>query len=1091
MDFAQFGSEMTREQEMISTKKRLDSFRFNRSSGPIASAPLSPTSSVGRPHSRHGSVSSVSFSTSTSANSLLTTSAQSSIPSSDSRPSSLVGRPRPSSHHRRRSSVSTRVESAEMMGVNLPDLPSSSSDDNINFGDKDSVRRRALQALEGRNDLGSYNNIVEIPDFTSQGLLQKPSDRELKLPMSSPSFGIPSSLSGKRDSFGKFLSSASSLKDQLHTLMEEEEEEEENGIESTSAFDREPNSSSACEDKAGSPGLDMHHVSQRLPSRNLDIPDMSKTLVSVSSRHRPANLTLRPLSLIHSASNPSLPITSLTPNLRAGLRPFSLTPQPDSHLASGSESIDMKTANHVGKQTSDLHSTSSSISSSTSVSGSFPSTSPCPKRQSSISYIRSGSTQSQPTSFTFASLPTPGATPTSERRQSASSISSFGSPNGQDRRTASEDMFLHQSHASLLARIAELEHALLSRSRSRPSSMHSDSSADASHPPPDEMLQLVADLKSERDELNRDIDGWRQRVKDLEHTKTLLGHEKAVLERRLEAEKREAWLRDEKLSLLEMEKGTLSRQLKTKEEDLSSVSRRLESSQAQLRQAVLECRSLKEDAQVAKRQLAEAQALIEARKDTEAELARLREALAAEQNYRRNLIAQLDAAGILATPKATDDLATSNSSRMVNYNQSRGNGLGFQSVDSSCTTVDADEDSQQLLRAPFTLKAVEEETSSCSTSLSDDEDELARYEDEDDLDLSFASPTRSMSSANSDDDLPRSLAHLRLAANSTPVPSGFGNGLASSPRSLSSTPSPTTSPCPTPIPPLMPEVRSSEHVKNASLSKTWTFPRGGQATTPRPPHEEVDRFFECLEDVESQLSAARCSMDNRSIFSQRLQFNNVEDEDFPPFVLPAQKTVQDSVHSLLDVVLEEDEDILHFDAANSRRKPSFPISVTEDSSSRMASPIFEDHVHTNSVPFVFPQMKAQRSECKPAPVQSRNEHSDMNGFRVPDRPSVVAPPQSSVRRSAPPSRIPPPSPPMFIQAKTSGLGASPSPPKRKPVPAPTVNVVPASPSRIKPLGVAVGSPQRTKKPVPQLVHGSTFIPHLKNTSRLAHSSLSS
>lgn len=65
-----------------------------------------------------------------------------------------------------------------MMGITLPELPTSSSDDNINFGDKDSVRRRALQALEGRNDLGSYNNTVEIPELTNQVVPQKPFERE-------------------------------------------------------------------------------------------------------------------------------------------------------------------------------------------------------------------------------------------------------------------------------------------------------------------------------------------------------------------------------------------------------------------------------------------------------------------------------------------------------------------------------------------------------------------------------------------------------------------------------------------------------------------------------------------------------------------------------------------------------------------------------------------------------------------------------------------------------------------------------------------------------------------------------------------------
>jgi hypothetical protein len=50
------------------------------------------------------------------------------------------------------------------MGVALPELPVSHSDDNINLGDKDSVRRRALWALEGKPDV-PYSK-VEIPELS-------------------------------------------------------------------------------------------------------------------------------------------------------------------------------------------------------------------------------------------------------------------------------------------------------------------------------------------------------------------------------------------------------------------------------------------------------------------------------------------------------------------------------------------------------------------------------------------------------------------------------------------------------------------------------------------------------------------------------------------------------------------------------------------------------------------------------------------------------------------------------------------------------------------------------------------------------------
>jgi hypothetical protein len=52
-----------------------------------------------------------------------------------------------------------------MMGVSLPDLPPSASEDNINLGEKDSIRRRALWALEGKPDV-SYSK-VEIPELST------------------------------------------------------------------------------------------------------------------------------------------------------------------------------------------------------------------------------------------------------------------------------------------------------------------------------------------------------------------------------------------------------------------------------------------------------------------------------------------------------------------------------------------------------------------------------------------------------------------------------------------------------------------------------------------------------------------------------------------------------------------------------------------------------------------------------------------------------------------------------------------------------------------------------------------------------------
>lgn len=71
--------------------------------------------------------------------------------------------------------MSTRHESAEMMGISLPSLPQSNSDDNINLGDKDSIRRRALWTLEGKTDVGSFSKVA-IPELGTPEVEKKPFD---------------------------------------------------------------------------------------------------------------------------------------------------------------------------------------------------------------------------------------------------------------------------------------------------------------------------------------------------------------------------------------------------------------------------------------------------------------------------------------------------------------------------------------------------------------------------------------------------------------------------------------------------------------------------------------------------------------------------------------------------------------------------------------------------------------------------------------------------------------------------------------------------------------------------------------------------
>jgi len=55
------------------------------------------------------------------------------------------------------------------MGVTITELPAPSPD-NMSFGDKDSIRRRALLALEGHRDFDTNTTSVkvEIPQFDDE-----------------------------------------------------------------------------------------------------------------------------------------------------------------------------------------------------------------------------------------------------------------------------------------------------------------------------------------------------------------------------------------------------------------------------------------------------------------------------------------------------------------------------------------------------------------------------------------------------------------------------------------------------------------------------------------------------------------------------------------------------------------------------------------------------------------------------------------------------------------------------------------------------------------------------------------------------------
>ncbi|CAL1702073.1 unnamed protein product [Somion occarium] len=771
---------------------------------------------------------------------------------------SSLGSSKRNSHHRRRSSVSTRHESAEMMGIALPAIPVS-SDDNINLGDKDSIRRRALWTLEGKTDVGTFSK-VDIPEIDTPECPQRPFEFPTK-PSYPPGVGAGfggglSSIMGNkrdRDSFGKFMSSSGSI-EQLGTLLEEEEEEEDNNVTMTSS-----------------------------PVEEVAEPTVVVTTPSPAPvRHRPASLNLKPLALASSQalSYGDLPTPSPSPNVRSGLRSLTLTTNPDP----SEETVQFGSSNRKRHSMMVTSTTSASatlarrpsLNISSDVQSTVPSSTPI--RRTSISYH--SSSDSGPL-MNFG-LPTPDMTPISEKRYSSSSMDSDysrASSRGSRPLSVTEQHFLFQAHQTLVQRISDLERALSARPRSRPQSYASDVSAQ-SEPPSDEMLQLIADLKSERDELKRDVDGWRARLADSEKQ---LG----VLMRRVENERRDAWVARERVGLLEIEKSTLQKTIEEKTAWGEDGWNKYHDARSELDNVRQECMSL--------------QIQVQQHSECPNELSAVQEALRSERSRREELERELEVAGLLATPTPRTfeykGLPSKPVSASVSRPFARRGGLGFRSIDSAGSFTDV-ESLDGTDRPHFELKAVQEEDETDSrddaTDCSDNDNELAGYEDEDENDAYAFNSSSSASSLGSIQDMHRQV-NVHSEEDSFDVPP-----LTASSRCNSTSPSPLPSPEP-------------GHVRRASLSKTWTFPLKAEVPYERE-IDEIDRFFGCLEDVDDSPPLGRFTSaeSGKNIFSQAL---GESDDELPPFILPADVGVEvdsprqhDQPKTALDVVLEEEEE---------------------------------------------------------------------------------------------------------------------------------------------------------------------------------------
>ncbi|EGO01559.1 hypothetical protein SERLA73DRAFT_176914 [Serpula lacrymans var. lacrymans S7.3] len=292
------------------------------------------------------------------------------------------------------------------------------------------------------------------------------------------------------------------------------------------------------------------------------------------------------------------------------------------------------------------------------------------------------------------------------------------------------------------------------------------------------------------------------------------------------------------------------------------------------------------------------------------------------------------------------------------------------SSESSSTDVESIDDS--FNKAELTLNSVaeEEELEEEETvdDLSDEEDGLAGYEDEEDSDISFQSPGGS--SIGSEDELDMHSPPGLLVSET------ISRSCSSSPVSI-------------------PERPAHSHAPHASLSKTWTFPRGTQSISDLSA-DDVDRFFGCLDDLDNTppMGTYASSEDmGKGLFSSAFASSgDDEDEDLPPFLLPSDVGVVEASIRSLPVVIEEDEEEdveeeSDDDDENDEPQgeeveggiiftftpPAICITPVLDSQSAPAArspvrkpvPIFEpfdDEDESESVPFTFPQIRVEQAD---------------------------------------------------------------------------------------------------------------------------------
>ncbi|KZO96319.1 hypothetical protein CALVIDRAFT_537490 [Calocera viscosa TUFC12733] len=489
--------QLTRDEITDAARQKLMTWKMKTTVPPgVSPPPISrPSSGITTPrnsrHSRGPSLSSPATNVQRHSPPLTSSTPPSRPPSSQTSTSTSS---RSQSHHRRNSSLSTRRESREIMGVALS-LPSSPQTNN----EQPNGREDALQALEGRRPLSFVKGFeqVVVPDWktpTVETSFEWPAPP--KAALASAAFGS-ASLAGKRDSFGKNLVAVASLKDQLQTLLEEEEEEdEEAGLPRKMRLT--PRASAV---PTSSP------VRQR--PTNLRLEPAAPILPKKVAADQAVTARLRPLSLAASLPSPALTpsprLTSLggepsSPPLGAGAFTTSpiksiapATPSTPSGPVLRPLSLASATLNPSPPTPSISPSGQSSIlsprSGPVSSSGSTDSVKQM-RRMSTLSYRSSQSSSGGGRASPAFSLASSAAI-----EPSAPKATSPASSN-QDRALHLQITYLQQENASLLARIAGLEKSLGQKEKQE----------DVSH----QLRSRVVDLEQQVDGLKVRVDMERK-----------------------------------------------------------------------------------------------------------------------------------------------------------------------------------------------------------------------------------------------------------------------------------------------------------------------------------------------------------------------------------------------------------------------------------------------------------------------------------------------------------------------------------------------------------------------------------------------------